>query len=242
MASFRPSVEQWRPLMQRLAGDLPVDFLMAFIDEESGGNPCSLGIPNVEAGIFQTFHPPDDRFGATFGQLRAACSGPVLFRQMEPDEQELQVSSGVGLVRDLRNRARAALAAVGATWPEATTDFWNFVKLGHGLPAMQTDLMRQMASSLGHAPRTWNEFRDTALSMSPGEFPPSLVGFAAAPSTGGRQNRIADVLANAEKAGAFGGIFGGLGIPISIGTGAAIVAVAGAGLVLAYLWRRRRRR
>lgn len=234
MATFRPSTEQWRPLVARMAGDLPVDFLMAFIDEESGGNVCSLGIPGVEAGLFQTFHPSDDRQGATFSQLRTACSGSSLVRELTSDEAQLQVQVGMNKVRELRERARATLRAVGATWLEASTDFWKWVKLGHGLPAMQADLMRQISGSLGRAPRTWDEYKDLVLSLPANSFPQSLIGFSNAASTRGRQNRIADVIANAEQAGQFGGLG-------SMTTGAALIAVAAAGLVLVYLWRRRKR-
>lgn len=237
MATFRASTEQWRPLLQRFGAGLPVDFLLAFVDEESGGNVCSLGIPGVEAGLFQTFHPSDDRFGATFAQLRAACSGPVLARQLTPDEQVLQVQVGIAKVRDLYARARATLAAAGATWLESSTDFWKWVKLGHGLPAMQSELMQQITRRLGRAPRTWDEFKEITLSMSPGEFPASLQPFAFAQSTRGRQNRIADVIANAEEAGQHGGIAG-----LSMTSQIAVLAFAGAAGVLVYLWKRRRRR
>lgn len=232
MATFRPSVEQWRPLVQRMAPDLPIDFLMAFLDEESGGNPCSTGIPNVEAGLFQTFHPHDDRFGATFAQLRANCSGSTVIAPLSDDQQTLHVVSGVNLVRDLIQRARSALGSVGAIWPESSTDFWNFVKLGHGLPAMQTDLMRVIVGSLGRAPLTWTEFRNAAMSLPPNQYPASLINFALAPSKAGRRNRIEDVLANAEHAGRFGG-----GLPL---VGLAALGLAGAAALLYLIWRRRR--
>lgn len=231
MATFRPAVEQYRSLVRRFGSDLPEDFVMASIDEESGGNPCSLGIPGVEAGIMQTYHPSDDRFGATFSQLREMCSGSTQIRPMTPAEAELQVRVATNAIRAFRDAARSRLAAVGANWPESSTDFWNFVKLTHGLPAMQTDLLRQIASSLGRAPSSWNEYKSIVLSMSPSQFPASLRGFAAAPSVRGLQNRIADVLLNAENAGKFGG-------GISLGMG--LVLIGGAALLLTYLIRRRR--
>lgn len=235
MATFRASTEQWRPLLARMAPDLPVDFLLGWIDEESGGNICSLGIPGVEAGLFQTFHPSDDKFGASFSQLRPACSGQSLTRPLTTDEQVLQAQVGINKVSFMRDRARQTLAAVGAVWLEASTDFWNWVKLGHGLPAMQADLMQQITRELGRAPRTWNEFKDLVLSRPADNFPPSLLPFSNSPSVRGRQNRIADVLANAEEAGQFGGVAG-----LSMTTGVALLAFAGAAGVLVYLWKRRR--
>ena len=239
MASFPPSVEQWRDLLAQLGPDLPIDFVLASIAEESGGNNCSLGIPGVEAGIMQTFHPADDRFGATFSQLRVNCAGGTPTRALTQSEQLLQAQVAVNAIRAFRDQARQRLAAVGASWPEDSADFWNFVKLGHGLPAMQTDLLRQITANLGRAPTSWSEFSDIALSMSPGEYPASLVGFAAAPSTGGRQNRIADVLANAETAGKFGG---GILSVLTSSPAAAIVIVGGAAAILVYLIRKRRQR
>jgi hypothetical protein len=238
MATFRPAVEQYRPLLQRLGPDLPIDFMMASIDEESGGNNCSLGIPGVEAGIMQTFHPSDDRFGATFSQLRTNCSGQIPIRPLTADEQLLQARVAVNAIRQFRDQARQRLAAVGATWSESSNDFWNFVKLGHGLPAMQTDLLRQITASLGRPPASWDEFKAITLSMAPAQFPPSLVRFAAAASVRGLQNRIADVLVNAENAGKFGGGF--IGAVLS-NPAVAIVALGGAAAVLIYLIRRRRR-
>jgi hypothetical protein len=231
MATFRPAVEQWRSRIRKFGSDLPEDFVMASIDEESGGNPCSLGIPGVEAGIMQTFHPSDDRFGATFSQLRTMCAGATQIRPMTPEEMDLQAQVAVNSLRAFKQAAQQRLAAVGASWPESSVDFWNFVKLTHGLPAMQTDLMRLITASLGRAPSSWNEFRDITMSMSPSQFPASLQGFAAAASTAGRRNRIEDVLVNAENAGKFGG-------GVSLGMG--LVLIGASALVLAYLIRRRR--
>lgn len=231
MATFRPAVEQYRSLVRKIAPDLPEDFVMASIDTESGGNPCALGIPGVEAGIMQTFHPSDDRFGATFSQLREMCSGSIQTRPMTPAEMTLQVHVAVNAIRAFKQAAQQRLAAVGASWPESSVDFWNFVKLTHGLPAMQTDLMRMITSSLGRAPESWDEFRRITMSMSPSQFPASLQPFANAPSVRGLRNRIEDVFVNAEKSGKFGA-------GLSLGVG--LVMIGAGALVLAYLIRRRR--
>jgi hypothetical protein len=233
--AFRPTVEQWRSLIQRLAPDLPIEFVLAWIDHESGGNPCSTGVTTAamfEAGIAQTNHPSDNIFGATAEQLRTMCSGQTQVRPMTDAERLLHAQVAVNAIRAFKQRAQQRLAAVGASWPESSIDFWNFVKLGHGLPAMQVDLMRQITSSLGRPPRSWDEYRGIVMAMSPGQFPASLVRFATAPSVRGLQNRIADVLVNAETAGKHGG-------GISLGIGLALVG-AGA-LALVYLIRRRKR-
>lgn len=237
MATFRPSVEAWRDVVARHStGIAPVDFVLSWIDRESGGNVCSLGIPGVEAGLFQTYHPSDDRFGATFDQLRSACSGSTQVRPLLPEEMETQVRVGLNLIKSLKDRARAMLDRVGIGWSQASTDFWSFVKLGHGLPAMQSDLLPIIVAQLGRAPRNWSEFAAAALALPANQYPPSLVAFAVSPSTGGRQNRVADVLANAEHAGAFGGLpLPALNSPIGLA-----VVFGGGSLLLYLLWQRTR--
>jgi hypothetical protein len=95
--TFPAPVEVWRSLIElEAAGSgVPIEFLLSWVQHESYGNPCSLGIPGVEAGIAQTYHPDDDRFGATFDQLRAACvpDTQTLARPLTADEKDLQVKS-----------------------------------------------------------------------------------------------------------------------------------------------------
>jgi hypothetical protein len=160
---FPAPVEAWRPpIEQEAAGaGVPVDFLLTWVQHESFGNPCSLGIPGHEAGIAQTYHPDDDRFGATFDELRAACvpSTQNLARPLTPDEKRLQVSSLVGLVKGARDAARQQMSRAGVTWSESSPDFWNLVKLRHALPAWGADYLRPCGDELGHPPSTWGEFR-----------------------------------------------------------------------------------
>jgi hypothetical protein len=203
--AFPPSVEQWRQILQRVAGDLPIDFLLAWLAHESGGNPCAVGIPGVEAGIFQTYHPHDDQYGATFAQLRAACSGQSQHRQLDGEEAQLQAVSGANLVRAMRERARQMLARVGASWSESSPDFWKMVKLGHNLPAVQYELLPIVRAQLGRPPRGWDEFASRAQQIQASQMSSVLAGFKNSPSVRGRQDRIADVFANAEDVGKFGG-------------------------------------
>src|SRR5262245_382577 len=63
--TFPAPVEAWRSRIADKAdgSDVPVDFLLMWVRYESYGNPCALGVKGHEAGIAQTWHPDDDRFG-----------------------------------------------------------------------------------------------------------------------------------------------------------------------------------
>jgi hypothetical protein len=224
--AFAPQVEQWRPLLSRFGSDLPTNFLLAWLAKESGGNPCAVGIAGVEAGLFQTFHPEDDRFGASFDQLRAACSGgsQSLARALTPDEAALQVLSGTNLVRSFRNTARAQLAQVGGRWGEGSTDFWSLVKLQHALPAV-AGMLPQITQRLGRAPSGFGEFHQQVIATPFDQLPSALQRFAASASSRGLANRMEDAIVNAEEVGAFGGgVFSG-----TLGTVFKIALAAGLG-------------
>ncbi len=226
--SFPPQVEQWRARFRRFGSDLPENFLLGWLAKESGGNPCAVGIPGVEAGIFQTYHPNDDKYGATFAQLRAACSGgsQSLARALTSDEADLQARSGLGLVRSFKNTARAQLAQVGARWGEGSTDFWTMVKLQHALPAV-AGLLPTVAAKLGRAPRSFAEFHQQVSAIPASSLPAALQRFANSASVRGLPNRMEDAIANAEEVGKFGGgLLGGL-----TGTSGTIIKIALVGVL-----------
>lgn len=211
--SFPPQVEQWRPLFRRIAPDLPENFLLGWIAKESGGLECALGIPGVEAGIFQTFHPADDKFGATFAQLRANCgSGQQRARAMTADEAALQVRHGTNFVRSKAAAAKAHFAAAGIRFSPSSKDFWIGVKQEHALPCVMGALLPRISAKLGRPPRSWAEIHATAMAMSPSEMDAGCGRFAATPSVRGLKNRLEDTLVNAEEVGSLGGgLLGGLG-------------------------------
>ncbi len=222
---FPPQVEQWRPTFRRLGSDLPQDFLLAWLTKESGGNPCATGIPGVEAGVFQTFHPADDKFGATFAQLRALCSGQNLTQAMTSEFASLQANSGLNFVRGKRNAARAHLAAVGARWSESSKDFWTAVKQEHALPCVMGDLLPRVTSALGRPPRSWGEFRNAVMSMSPSQMGSGCAGFAASSSVRGLRSRLEDTLVNAEEVGQFGGgLLGGTLVKVALAAAFGVAA------------------
>lgn len=223
---FPPQVEQWRPLLKRFGGDLPIDFMLAWLAKESGGSPCATGIPGVEAGIFQTFHPADDRFGATFSQLRAACSGGQLARPLTADEAALHAKVGVNFIRNKVATARAHFAAGGMRPSESSIDFWNGVKQEHALPCVMGEIPR-VAARLGRPPRSWAEFREQLMATPASGMGQGCANFANSPSLRGLRNRLEDTIANAEEVGKFGGgFFGGGSVIIKIGLAAALAFAA----------------
>lgn len=231
---FKLSAEQWRPVFAQLAPDLPQDFLVAWLHNESGGNPCSTGIPNVEAGIFQTFHPADDRFGASFSDLRAGCQGQAIV-DAGAVKRDLQARAGINFIRNKIGVATAHLAAAGVSWPQSSPDFWMAVKQEHALPCVMGDLLPRVTRKFGPPP-DWNTFKRQALSMDPSEMGTGCANFARAPSLHGLQNRIADTMRNAEETGKFGGgVRAAIG---SLGIVGPVLLFGAAGALLYMLWRR----
>lgn len=166
MATFPAQVEAWRALIEeRAAGTgLPMDFLLKYVQNESFGNPCAQGVPGIEAGIAQTWHPDDDRHGATFAQLREGCSGQSIVTPLSDFQKDRQVKVLISKVTSDRASARSAMSRAGVDWSEDSTDFWCLVKLVHGLPALVTDYLPRAGR-----PSSWAEFRSYVMSLSEAE-------------------------------------------------------------------------
>lgn len=159
MASFPASVEAWRPLIQRYvpspAGG--IDFWLAWIQRESGGNPCSYTSLR-ESGLFQLM-PPDNtaKGGTTEAALRTACSGSTRTRSLSEAEVREQILSFDRYLRYITGRARDKLASVGASWNESSPDFWQLVKFQHTLPAPTVPWLQAAKAGIGRAPANWTE-------------------------------------------------------------------------------------
>jgi hypothetical protein len=164
LGSFSDRTEQWRDLVTQYAGDIPVDFLMAWISRESDGDPCSYTSMG-ESGIFQLM-PPDNinAAGTSIALLRAACSGSsqTPARALTDAEKYEQVRSGIQYVNYLRGVAHAKLSAAGVPWDdESTADFWKFVKLQHAYPGPSAGWLANAATSLGQPAQSWDDMRST---------------------------------------------------------------------------------
>lgn len=156
--AWATSVEKWRPLVAKHNNNLPIEFLLAWIAKESGGNPASLGAI-TEVGIFQIDMQDGPRYGGTLESLHrnfAAPSSQTLLRPLTDAEKVLQVTTGVAMVADYRDRSRARLAEVYANWPEGSSDFWSLVKWHHNLPAYTKPLLRDYVAANGAPPGTFD--------------------------------------------------------------------------------------
>lgn len=158
--SFSANVERWRPFILRYV-PLPaggIDYWLAWITKESGGNPCSYTTLR-ESGLFQLM-PPDNtnRGGTSEAALRAACSGSSLARSMTEAEIAEQMLSFQRYLSYITAQARMKLGAAGVPWTDGPS-FWSFVKLQHAYPAPSQGWLQTASSRLGRAPTDWKEFR-----------------------------------------------------------------------------------
>jgi hypothetical protein len=163
-AVFSPSVEAWRDLVSSYAGAIPVNFLMAWIQIESCGNPCSY-TSYAEAGIFQLMN--GDNINVAGTTLAAIHPYPpcvpgsqttAYYSSLTDDQRVEQVSSGLRYVNYARDYAHAKLAAAGQDWSEDMPDFWMMVKQVHAAPAYIATGLANATAALGHPPGNWSEF------------------------------------------------------------------------------------
>jgi len=157
--AFRNRVEAWRPIAEQFVGDAPTNFLLDWIDGESGGNRCNLttsaGFPEV--GLFQLDPGNAKLAGTDHDTLRLGCSG-----QNEaggtPDDQFTAMATGVEYIKALKVLAHQRLRAVGTDWNESDPGFWSFVRyhFSAGSGAAQSALQRATAK-LGRPPSSWGE-------------------------------------------------------------------------------------
>jgi hypothetical protein len=168
--AFPPSVEFWR---QHLEGrsDAPMDFLLAYIQRESGGNRCSTGFTgpqNFEAGIGQIFFQNGGGGvvnGVTLAQLRSGCNGQTPTRAPTAEDIEANVSSFLIDIENFRAKSHAQLSGAGAPWDdEALEDFWMLVKMQHNLPAVPVAYLRPAVEA--NRCNSFREWKDFVLGLS----------------------------------------------------------------------------
>lgn len=165
---FAKSVEDWRDLVTSKAGDLPINFLMAWISRESNGNPCSY-TKFAEAGIFQLMNGDNMNFGNT--TLAAQHPAPpctagiqttAYFASLTPDQQNAQVQAGIDYINNYaRPQAHRYLDAAGYSWDESSGSFWILVKQVFDSPAMIPGVLAAATAELGSPPPDWATLKTT---------------------------------------------------------------------------------
>lgn len=219
--AFQATTEAWRDLVTSMAGDLPIGFLMAWIDRESAGDPCSYTSAG-EAGIFQLLPPDNMAAGNTTPAQQhpvppciANAQSVIGLSQLTSDQANAQVQGGIDYINNYaRARAHALLDAAGYTdgWTENDASFWQMVKLNHALPAPIAGTLANAVNVLGSVPPDWATWRSTVTTIPAKE------------------------LDNAEQVGAYGA--GGGSVFSSLTSPASLLVIGGALLLFAYLWRR----
>jgi hypothetical protein len=172
--SPRPTLAIWRPIVKSLLpAELDLDFVMKWIEVESGGNPCAVGSfkqrgPDGhprEMGIGQ-FYNPDDliRIKLTGDQLRAYCIPETqkLSRPLTGEEMRAQAQATIDLILYCRQRAIRDLQGIGVATGKTVVwsprDFYALIKLQHGLPVVPKKGLPAVTKLLGRPPSDFAEF------------------------------------------------------------------------------------
>lgn len=163
MTVFRSSVEAWRPLVMTLGNGKPIDFLLRWIDKESGGNACDY-TKLFESGIFQLMRENLANVGSTEAAYhptppcQPGARSIVSYDTLTSDQQITQVQVGLNYVDRCVDKAQAVLAQYGYdAWTPDTTSFWSMVKMAHVAPARMPVMLAQgLACNAGVPPADWD--------------------------------------------------------------------------------------
>jgi hypothetical protein len=177
---FSSSVERWRGPVSAVAGEIPVDFLLAWIDHESSGR-STIPVSSIgERGAFQIYPDEAKQIGYSDAQFAALST-----EGDPPSGGSLNADSGVRVARYYMGKANSVLSQVGADWGSSGS-YWTLVKLFHGAPAVAKEGMVAVSKYLGRAPSDWTEFAyyltnlaqsgDPSLSATVQRLAPKLVG------------------------------------------------------------------
>lgn len=185
---FSQAVEALRPKVDRLAlgSGLPVDYLLAWISQESGGNLQSITRLN-ERGYFQIMGPHGERNGVgeivpvPLSKTEAARIGltiadtgtgagtpdsnPTDVGRLSTDA-DFSLQAGVKLVQFYNRQAISFARQQGLSWSQG--DMLRLTKCMHNGVGFTSQLMQAAKTALGRAPISWEEFYKTVRPSAQG--------------------------------------------------------------------------
>ena len=147
---FQPSVERHRKLVEKYAGDIPVDFLLAWMDKESNGKVDAVS-PMGERGLFQVF--PGD------GEQKMLKLSDADFDKLLTSA-DFAVKIGVKAANYYKNFGDKLLKKAGATWRGGSV--WKLVKLHHAVFGMPKYTILAFSRTNGRGPKSCTELKDFA--------------------------------------------------------------------------------
>lgn len=161
----------WAPIVAplALAANIPLQFVLAWIEMESSGNPCAVGNIHahgpdgepLEMGIVQMYNPDDfKRAGVDPAAFRRYCVPGTqrCSRKLTAQELVAQARAAMTLIIHAKQVAESVLHSIGADWIER--DVLRLTKLVHALPGLAKHGPVAVTHHLGRAPESWGEFAD----------------------------------------------------------------------------------
>ena len=136
------------PLLQKHRGDIPVDFLLGWIEVESGRQLGSL-TSICERGYFQLHPEESSRLG--------------LDHDLIGTNADYSVAGGIALVAQYRRRIDALSQRYRI--PRGSDLYWRLVKLCHWIPTAAEKILSAMARA-GIPPAGWDSIRGFASKQS----------------------------------------------------------------------------
>lgn len=163
---FNASVELWRDDVAAQAGTKPVDFLLAWMQVESNGNPCSW-TSLAEAGVFQLMNGDNlVQGGTTLAQQHpvppcVSGSQTTAYRTSLTDDQaHEQVRAGMQYIGYCISKVDAMLGLYGYAdqpgWTDSDWSYWAMVKMVHVAPATLPGMLTAGLKS-GGIPADWDQ-------------------------------------------------------------------------------------
>lgn len=169
---FNASVEAWRDDVAAQAGTKPIDFLLAWMQVESNGNPCSW-TSLQEAGVYQLMAGDNMVAGGTsIAQQHpvppcVAGAQTTAYRSSLTDDQAYeQVRGGMQYIDYCISRVDYFLSTYGYAgqpgWTDSDWSYWAMVKQYHALPSVIPGLLTNGLQG-GSVPSDW----DAMMQYSP---------------------------------------------------------------------------